>query len=74
MVLIGSLFDGHRLMTETIGTTVRSLAPNARLVRLEAPPVIGGVVLGMQTAGLDARPIRSKLIETTRILLDNIKE
>ena len=74
VVLIGSLFDGHRLMTETIGTTVRSLAPNARLVRLEAPPVIGGVVLGMQTAGLDARPIRSKLIETTRILLDNIKE
>ncbi|HEY5157566.1 MAG TPA: BadF/BadG/BcrA/BcrD ATPase family protein [Anaerolineales bacterium] len=74
VVLIGSLFDGHLLLAETIGTTVHSLAPNARLVRLEVPPVVGGVVLGMQTAGLDARPIRSKLIETTRILLDDITD
>lgn len=74
VVLIGSLFDGHLLLAETIGTTVHSLAPNARLVRLEVPPVVGGVVLGMQIAGLDARPIRSKLIETTRILWDDIKD
>jgi len=74
VVLIGSLFDGHPLMTQAIGKTIQSLAPGGKLVRLDVPPVVGGVVLGMQTAGLDARPIRSKLIETTRILLDDMKD
>jgi N-acetylglucosamine kinase-like BadF-type ATPase len=74
VVLIGSLYDGHPLMSETMGETIHQLAPGARLVRLTVPPVVGGVVLGMQAAGLDARPVRSKLIETTRILFSDIKE
>ena len=74
VVLIGSLFDWHPLMAGTIGSTVHSLAADARLVRLEVPPVVGGVVLVMQTTGLDSHPIRSKLIETTRALLEDIKE
>lgn len=73
VVLIGSLFDGHPLMAKTIGSTIHSLAIGARLVRLDVPPVVGGVVLGMQTARLDARPIRSKLISSTRKLLDDIE-
>jgi len=74
VVLIGSLFDGHPLMTQAMGKTIHSLALGGKLVRLDVPPVVGGEVLGMQTAGLDARPIRSKLIETTRILLDDMKD
>lgn len=74
VVMIGSLYDGHPLMAETMRTTIQDIAPGANLVRLTVPPVVGGVVLGMQAAGLDARPIRTKLIETTRLLLDGIKE
>lgn len=74
VVLIGSLFDGHPLMVKTIGETIHSLATRARLVRLDVPPVVGGVVLGLQTARLDARPIRSNLIMTTRNLLDSIED
>jgi hypothetical protein len=44
------------------------------LVRLMVPPVVGGVILGMQTAGLDPRPIRTRLIKTTRKLLEIIQE
>ena len=33
---------------------VQAEAPGARLVRLQAPPVVGGVVLGMAQAGLPA--------------------
>ncbi len=61
VVLIGSLYDGHPLMTESMRTTIHRTAPGARLVRLTVPPVVGGVVLGMQEAGQDARPVRSKL-------------
>jgi N-acetylglucosamine kinase-like BadF-type ATPase len=74
VVLIGSLFDGHSLMAETLGETVHTIAPGARLVRLNVPPVVGGVILGMQSAGLDARPIRSTLIETAKILFAGIQE
>jgi len=74
VVLIGSLFDGHPMMTESITSTVQLCAPGARLVRLTVPPVVGGVVLGMQMAGLDARPVRLNLIETTRKLLKEIQE
>jgi N-acetylglucosamine kinase-like BadF-type ATPase len=74
VVLIGSLYDGHPLMTESMRATIHRTAPGARLVRLTVPPVVGGVVLGMQEAGQDARPVRSKLIDTTRKLLKEIKE
>jgi N-acetylglucosamine kinase-like BadF-type ATPase len=64
VVLIGSLFDGHPLMQETLGKTVRGVAPGARLIRLNAPPVIGGVILAMQISGLDTRPLRKNLVAT----------
>jgi len=74
IVLIGSLYDGHPLMTESMRATIQRTAPGARLIRLTVPPVVGGIVLGMQEAGQDARPVRSKLIETTRKLLKEIKD
>jgi N-acetylglucosamine kinase-like BadF-type ATPase len=74
VVLIGSLFDGHPLLAESMRTTIHLTAPGARLFRLTVPPVVGGVVLGMQEAGQDARPVRSKLIETTRDLLFEINK
>jgi N-acetylglucosamine kinase-like BadF-type ATPase len=74
VVLIGSLYDGHPLMTESMSSTIHRVAQGARLVRLTVPPVVGGVVLGMQEAGQDARLVHTKLIETTRKLLKEIKE
>jgi len=74
VVLIGSLYDGHPLMIESMRATIHRIAPGARLVRLAVPPVVGGVVLGMQAAGQDATPVRPKLIETTGKLLKEINE
>jgi N-acetylglucosamine kinase-like BadF-type ATPase len=74
VVLIGSLFDGHPMMTKSMHTIIHRVASGARLVRLTVPPVVGGVLLGMQSAGLDTSQIRSTLIETTRKLLVEILE
>jgi N-acetylglucosamine kinase-like BadF-type ATPase len=74
VVLIGSLYDGHPLMTESMRSTIHRTAPGARLIRLTVPPVVGGVILGMQEAGQDTRSVRSKLLETTRKLLKETKE
>lgn len=70
VVLAGSLYDGHPLLTEALWATVRAVAPGARLVRLKAPPVIGGVLLGMEEVGLPTAALRPKLARSTRDLID----
>jgi N-acetylglucosamine kinase-like BadF-type ATPase len=69
VVLVGSLYDGGPLLTEVMRRTVNAVAPWARLVQLAAPPVVGGVLLGMEQAGLDRRAIRGRLIETSQVLI-----
>ncbi len=66
VVLIGSLYKGHPLLTETLAETVHRVAPRARLKRLDAPPVVGGVLLGMEAAGRRDYSIRPALIEAVR--------
>jgi hypothetical protein len=70
VVLVGSLYDGGPLLIETMRQTVHAVAPGARFMRLTAPPVVGGVLLGMEQAGWNGRAVRARLIETTQILLN----
>ena len=67
VVLVGSLYDGGPLLTEPMRRTVQAVAPATRLVRLAAPPVVGGVLLGMEQAGLHGRAARRRLIESCQI-------
>lgn len=69
VVLIGSMFEGGPLLTDPMRKTIHTEASGARLVRLSAPPVVGGVVLGMQVAGINAPARRERLIQTTTELL-----
>ena len=69
MVLIGSLYDGHALMTETLADTVHAVAPGARPVRLNAPPVVGGVLLGMEQAGINGYGVRERMIRSTKKIM-----
>lgn len=69
VVQSGSFYRGSPLVSEELQKTVHQVAPGARFVRLKAPPVIGGVILGMQIAGLDTTPLRSHLVESTLGLL-----
>lgn len=67
VVLIGSVFDGHPLLTATLRQTVLNVAPAAQLVRLKAPPVVGGVLLAMeQVIGQSAYDQRESLLRNTR--------
>jgi N-acetylglucosamine kinase-like BadF-type ATPase len=69
MVLVGSLFDGGPILVEPMCAAIRAVAPKAHFVRLKAPPVVGGVLLGMEQAGLCAAPLRTSLVDTTRAFL-----
>ena len=67
VVLVGSTFKGSPLLIEAMSAAIHAVAPAARLVRLPAPPVIGGVLLGMGAA--TDRQVRCTLIATTNDLL-----
>ncbi len=64
VVLIGSLHGASPLLDETLRNTVLETAPKARFVRLTVPPVVGGVLLGMEAAGWNGYAIRDELINT----------
>jgi N-acetylglucosamine kinase-like BadF-type ATPase len=62
VVQIGSLFKGGPLLVDPMIETVHRLAPGACFTHLQAPPVVGGVMLGMRQAGVDFRRVRETLI------------
>ena len=69
VVLAGSFFKGSPRVAEAMRETIHAVAPGARLVRLHVPPVVGGVVLGMEQAGVQPSAVRKGLIESADELL-----
>jgi N-acetylglucosamine kinase-like BadF-type ATPase len=69
VVLAGSFFNGSPLLAETMREVILPVAPGARLVRLRVPPVVGGVLLGMEQAGMKPAAVREALIASTDELL-----
>lgn len=68
-VLIGSTFNGGPLYLDPLKETILKTAPQAQFVRLEAPPVVGGVLIGMQLAGICADAARLRLIANAKTAL-----
>lgn len=62
LVLIGSLFKGGTLLGNALKETIHTAAPNANFVHLSAPPVVGGVLLGMAAAGMEFVSMREAVI------------
>jgi len=69
IVLAGSFFNGSPRLAEAMGEAIHPVAPGARLVRLTAPPVVGGALLGMEQAGEGPRPVREALIRSTEEMM-----
>jgi N-acetylglucosamine kinase-like BadF-type ATPase len=65
VVLSGSFFKGSPRTADYIREEVHKVAPGAKLVRLEAPPVVGAALLGMQAGKADFAAVRERLIEST---------
>lgn len=74
VVLIGSMFNGGELVIDPLKDTVCSCAGMARFVKLEVPPVTGGVLLGMEAAGIGfSDHLRGVLTQSTLELLEKIR-
>jgi N-acetylglucosamine kinase-like BadF-type ATPase len=69
IVQSGSVFEGGKLLTEPMRRVIFEHMPKALLVRLDGPPVVGPVLLGMQMAGVDGYPVRQTLIQSAKELV-----
>jgi N-acetylglucosamine kinase-like BadF-type ATPase len=66
IVQSGSVFEAGELILEPMRKIILQHVPKAKMVRLDGPPVVGPLMLGMQMAGIDPYPMREKLIASAK--------
>jgi N-acetylglucosamine kinase-like BadF-type ATPase len=66
IVQSGSVFEAGDIITETMRKCVLEHCPRAKLIRLDGPPVVGPVILGMEQAGFDGYAVRGDIIRTAK--------
>lgn len=64
----GSIFAGGELLNQSMCSVIHQHVPKARIIRLEALPVIGPVILGMQIAGVSGYSVRDSMIKSLGLL------
>jgi N-acetylglucosamine kinase-like BadF-type ATPase len=65
----GSVFDAGALITEPMQELVLQHCPKAKLIRLDGPPVVGAVILGMEQAKFDGYGVRDNIVRTAKELV-----
>jgi N-acetylglucosamine kinase-like BadF-type ATPase len=70
IVQSGSVFETGELIMEPMRTIVIKHLPRAKLVRLDGPPVVGPLMLGMQMAGIDPYSLRRTLIDSAKEMVN----
>jgi N-acetylglucosamine kinase-like BadF-type ATPase len=71
VILVGRMFEGGARLINPLADTIHAVAPNAQLARLDVPPVVGGVLLGMEKVGKQIGDARQQLIESARRLFQD---
>jgi N-acetylglucosamine kinase-like BadF-type ATPase len=57
----GSIFDAGEILMRPMHDLVLRHCPQAKIIRLQGPPVVGTVILGMEQAGVDGFAVRDEL-------------
>jgi N-acetylglucosamine kinase-like BadF-type ATPase len=69
LVLGGSFFNGSPVVMQALSETIHPTVPDARIVRLSVPPVVGGVMLAMEQVGMPVGDCREILLQSTEKML-----
>ena len=65
----GSIFEAGELITNPMRDLVLEHCPKAKLIRLDGPPVVGAVILGMERVNFDGYAIRDQMVRTAKELV-----
>ncbi|MBN8655058.1 MAG: hypothetical protein J0M11_04910 [Anaerolineae bacterium] len=67
----GSVFEAGEIITTPMKDVVLKHCPKAKLIRLDGPPVVGAVLLGMEQAGFDGYAVRDVIVKTAKLVISN---
>lgn len=62
----GSVFEAGEIISNPMCSIVMAHCPKAKLIRLDGPPVVGAVILGMEQAGFDGYTIRDQMVRSAK--------
>lgn len=62
----GSVFNAGEILTRPMKEVVTQHCPRAKLIRLDGPPVVGAVILGMEQAGFDGYVVREAIVRSAK--------
>jgi N-acetylglucosamine kinase-like BadF-type ATPase len=62
----GSVFEAGEIITAPMKEIVLQYCPRAKLIRLNCPPVVGAVILGMEQARFDGYAVRDEMVKTAK--------
>ena len=65
----GSVFEAGEIIMNPMKTIVLQNCPKAKLKRLDGAPVIGAVILGMETAGFGGYTVRDEMVKTAKEII-----
>ncbi len=65
----GSVFEAGEIITEPMKAIALKHCPKAKLIRLDGPPVVGAVILGMEQTGFDGYVVRDEIVRTAKDLV-----
>jgi N-acetylglucosamine kinase-like BadF-type ATPase len=65
----GSVFEAGEILTDPMRKIILEHCPLAKLIRLDGPPVVGPVILGMEQAGFDGYGVREKIVLSAKELV-----
>jgi N-acetylglucosamine kinase-like BadF-type ATPase len=65
----GSVFEAGEIIANPMREIVLKHCPKAKLIRLDGPPVVGAVILGMEQSDFDGYAVRDNMIRTAKALV-----
>jgi len=65
----GSVFEAGEIITRPMRELVLQYCPKAKLMRLDGPPVVGAVILGMEQVNFDGYAVRENIVRTAKELV-----
>ena len=65
----GSVFEAGEIIMKPMRELVIKHCPHAKLIRLDGPPVVGAVILGMEQINFDGYAVRDTIVRTAKELV-----
>jgi N-acetylglucosamine kinase-like BadF-type ATPase len=62
----GSIFEAGAIIMNPMRGIVLKYCPKAKLIRLDGPPVVGAVILGMERVNFDGYAVRENMVRTAK--------